>query len=563
PRLVGLAQAASMIVLGTELTGLEAHAAGLVDALSCGDLTEQALAFAQHLVAADKPVRPTLALPFLRDDDKDQSASDILADVHNTASKKLRGQEAPFIALEVLAAGNKMDGASALALERERFLDRKSSTQAKAMRHLFMAEREAGRIPGLRVAKDALPTLNRIGIVGAGTMGSGIALACLAAGLEVVIREMTPDALEAGIARIRATLDKDAAKGRLSPEDVEARLARLSGDTAFEAFGTCDLVLEAVFETMAVKKEVFAAIEAATPPATILATNTSYLDVNEMAAATGRPERFLGLHFFSPAHIMKLLEIVRGDRTDPAVLGAGLALAKRLGKVGVVSGVCHGFIGNRMLQAYMRQANLLMLEGARPADIDAALVGFGMPMGPFAMADMAGLDISYSVRKQQTLAPEVRAIYKVLDTLVESGRKGQKTGAGVYRYEAGSRTPLPDPEVDDLIARTAKEQGIDRAGARPSPEEIVDRCILALVNEGAQILDEGIAYRAGDIDTVYANGYGFPRYHGGPMCYASLRGLPDVLNRITDFKQRLGAQWWEPAPLLVQAAERGAWEAPA
>jgi 3-hydroxyacyl-CoA dehydrogenase len=398
----------------------------------------------------------------------------------------------------------------ALAAERQMFLAACNAPESLALRHVYLAEHQAAKVEGLDLTL-AWP-LARIGVIGAGTMGRGIAMACADAGLEVMLREVNAGALEAGMAAIAAQYQAQAAKGRLSGAEAAARVGRIQGTLAVGDLSGCDLVIEAAFEDMAVKRTLFAELDAALGPDMVLATNTSYLDVNEIAAGVRRPERVLGLHFFSPANIMKLLEIVRAGRTDAATLATGMALSKRLRKVSVVVGVCRGFVGNRMLQARNGQLSTLLLEGARPEGVDAAFREFGWPMGPFEMQDMAGLDISWRMRKGLGLRDDLP------DALCEAGRLGQKVGLGWYRYEAGARRPVPDPEVDAVIARIAAERGITPRVIGAA--EILARTHGPMVAEGRKLLAEGIAARSSDIDVVWVNGYGFPRHLGGPMYWA-------------------------------------------
>ena len=374
-------------------------------------------------------------------------------------------------------------------------------------------------------------------------------------GIEVKILEIQAEALERGLGVVRKNYENTAKKGRITAEQVEERMALISGTLSYEDLGDCDLIIEAVFERMDIKHDVFTKLDAVAKPGAILATNTSYLDINEIASVTSRPEDVLGLHFFSPANVMKLLEIVRADETSIEVLATCVDLAKKIGKVGVVAGVCHGFIGNRMLSHYGREAALCAIEGAAAQDVDAALTGFGFPMGPLSVLDMAGLDIGYMNRQGLGRENYETTAFDWIDRIVEMDRKGLKVGKGIYRYEDGSRKPIPDPEIAAHIEAEAAKAGVERREI--SAEEIVDRCTLALANEGAKILGEGIAYRASDIDMVYCNGYGFPPYRGGPMHYADHLGLDKVLARINEFREQFGDRWWTPAPLIEKLAAEG------
>ncbi len=430
-----------------------------------------------------------------------------------------------------------------------------TDAEARALQHIAAAERAAAQIPG--IAPDTpLRTTSRVGVIGAGTMGGGIAMNFLNAGLPVVLLETKQEALDRGVATIRRNYENSAKKGKVTAEEVEARMVLLTPTLAYDALHDADLVIEAVFEDMGVKESVFRRLDEVCKPGAILASNTSYLDIDRIAAFTQRPQDVIGLHFFSPANVMRLLEIVRGAATAPDALATSMALAKKIQKVAVVSGVCDGFIGNRMLARYGAAAQALIHAGALPQQIDNALQAFGMAMGPFRMGDLAGLDIGWATRKRR--AAEAGAPMKpiVADALCEAGRFGQKTGAGWYRYEAGKRDPLPDPVTAQMIDAYRAAHGIT---ARPvSDEEIVERCIYALVNEGARILDEGIAARASDIDLVYLNGYGFPKQRGGPMFHADTVGLAKVVQALQRFADEPGADAsWQPAPLLVKLANEG------
>jgi len=429
-----------------------------------------------------------------------------------------------------------------------------SSTQSPGQQHLLLAEREAARVPGL--PPDAEPRqISHVGVIGAGTMGAGIAFSCLNAGLEVSLVEQNAEALERGRTHVRSLLDAGVQKGRLSTAERDQRLAALEPTLALDALDSADLIIEAVFESMAVKRELLGKLDRIARDGAVLATNTSTLDVDEIAAATRRPQDVVGLHFFSPAHVMRLIEIVRGRVTSASVLATALDFARHLHKVGVVVGNAFGFVGNRMLYAYGRENQLLMLEGAAPDDVDRALQGFGMAMGPNAVGDLAGLDIGYKARRELRNRPADPRWFRVSDALVEQGRLGQKTGRGFYRYETGSRTPIPDPEVAALIRNEAARLNV--AQRQITADEIVERCTVALINEGAYILGEGIAQRSSDIDLIWALGYGFPRDRGGPMFYADSLGLTAVRDAIQRLAGRLGPEHWQVAPVLEQLAHEG------
>ena len=452
-------------------------------------------------------------------------------------------------------------------MERERFADCVVSPQSRALRHLFFAEREAAKIPGLP-RDTALRPVQRVGIVGAGTMGGGIAMNFVNAGMPTVIVEVGDVALQRGLGLVRKNYEASAAKGRLSAEQVQQRLGLLSGSLDYAAFADCDLVIEAVFEDLALKQQVCAQLGAAVKPGAIIATNTSTLDVDVLAQATGRAADVLGMHFFSPANVMRLLEVVRGRDTAPEVLATVMKLAARIGKVAVVSGVCYGFIGNRMAEVYMREAEFLLMEGAEPRQVDGAVEALGLAMGPCRMLDMAGVDVGAKTvieyGKAGGLPPD--ASYRALvQQLFALGRFGQKSGTGYYRYEG--RTPLPDPALTRIAAALAQQHGITRRAAI-SDEEIVERLLYPLINEGLKILGEGIAYRPGDIDVVWVAGYGFPDHRGGPMFMADRIGLAKIAERLAHHAAQRGNRfgYWTPAPLLTELVAAGrplaGWTAP-
>jgi 3-hydroxyacyl-CoA dehydrogenase len=445
-----------------------------------------------------------------------------------------------------------------MARERGAFLELLQSPESKALRHAFFAERTAARIPDVPEGTPTRP-IRSAAVLGFGTMGGGIAMSFANAGLPVIVFEKDQAALDRGLALARRNWEATASKGRISPEEVGRRLALLRPTLDFNAIGDADIVIEAVYEDMVVKQDVFARLDAVMKRGAILATNTSTLDVDQIAAATARPQDVIGMHFFSPANVMRLLEVVRGAKTGKDVLATVMQLAKRLRKVAVVSGVCDGFIGNRMLEQYIRQSLFLIDEGASPQQIDAALTAFGMAMGPFAMYDMAGMDIGYAIRQRRYVEKPHLTYSRIGDRVVELGRLGQKSGKGWYRYEPGSRTPLPDPEIDALIERYRREIGIVPRSI--GADEIVERCVYALVNEGARLLAEGIALRASDIDVVYLAGYGFPPARGGPMYHAQSVGLGNVVASMARFAVNAHADpaFWQPAPLLLEAAARGKW----
>ena len=543
PRLTGMAATLSMILDGKHVDAGRAVDIGLCDEISDGDLLENAIAFARQQTQK----RRVKDLP---PPQPDQAAID--AELAR-AAKVRRGQVAVKKAAEAVIASAALPFEQGLEKERDLFLELISGPQARAMRHLFFAERLSARVDGLSVTPKSL---GLFGVVGSGTMGGGIAMAFANAGFSVRLFDANADALKAGLEKIRSLYLASASKGRISEAEALDRFDRIQPADDWKGFAACDLIIEAVFERMDIKKAVFAELDRVARPEAILATNTSYLDINEIAASTKDPSRILGLHFFSPANVMRLLEIVRGEKTSDMALATALDAARNIQKVPVVSGVCHGFIGNRMLKGYGREAGLCMMEGAAPEAIDKALYDFGMPMGPLAMADLAGLDIGYDNRRSMTAGEDYDPLASLLqDRLVEMGRKGQKTGAGIYKYEPGNRLPQPDPEIASLIEQLADENGIKRRDV--AADEIVERCMLSLINEGVDILSEGVAQRASDIDVVYANGYGFPRYRGGPMFYADELGASHILERIGHYQDILGAKWWTPSPLLRELAATG------
>lgn len=545
PRLVGAMKALRMIVSGSPISAAEAHEAGLVDAVFEGDLTTHAVNFAREIARKGGPFTP------VRDRNDELRRTDLAAFDAEAAdlARKARGLEAPLACAQSVRNAVTLPFEEALAAERALFMKLVASDQSRAQRHLFFAEREAAKIPGKDVVKRRIA---RVGVIGAGTMGGGIAMAFVNGGFPVTLLETSEEALQRGLGMIEKNYAVSVSRGSLTEDARRQRLAQFKGSTDYADLVDCDLIVEAVFEDMAVKKEVFGKLDAVARPGAILATNTSYLDIDEIAASTSRPRDVLGLHFFSPANVMKLLEIVRADKTAPDALASVVDLARRIGKVAVTVGVCHGFVGNRMLAARGSESEALLLEGATPSQIDKAFTDFGWPMGPFQMGDLAGLDIGWRNRKArgQTAA--------IADSLCEQGRFGQKTGRGFYLYEAGARAGIPDPEVEALIREKAAEKGI--APRAIGAEEIIERTLYPMINEGAKILEEKIAARASDIDVVWVNGYGFPVGKGGPMFWAGLEGAAKIIERLEYWHQRTGKDVFKPAPLLRRMAETGSWE---
>ena len=552
PRLIGIENALDVIVGGKLHPVEKAAALGFVDECIEGDLVATAIARARRLAADGTPLRRASKLT--EHLDAARGRPEIFDDFRKKMAKRARGFDAPYACVDCVETTLTMPYAEALKNERVVFHRLRESDQSAAQRHAFFAEREVAKIPD--VPRDtAVRPIASAGVVGCGTMGGGIAMSIANAGLPVTVLESSPEALDRGMAIIRKNYAATVSKGRLSQTQMDARLARITPTLDDAALGVADVVIEAVFEELPLKKEVFARLDRVCKPEAILATNTSTLDVDAIAAATSRPEQVIGTHFFSPANVMRLMENVRGARTSPETIATVMKLSKKLGKVGVLVGVCDGFVGNRMLYAYRRQADFLLEEGALPEQIDRVIYDFGLPMGPYQMADLAGLDVSWRVRKAQAPTRPAHLRYSpVADRICEQGRYGQKTGAGWYRYEEESRVPIPDPAIHELIAGVSAELGIERRAI--GDDEIVPRCLYPLVNEGAKILDEGLALRASDIDVIWMHGYGFPRYRGGPMFWADLVGLRtvyDVMSRLHDEH----GEWLEPAPLLKRLAEQG------
>ena len=551
PRLVGVEKAIEMCVTGKPIKAPEALAAGLIDKIVEGDLVAGAVQFARE--QADSGAAPPRTRSRVDKLPAPDALPAMLAAGRELAKKTKRHLEAPRAVIDAIEAAATLPFDAGCVREAGIFADCAKSEQCKALIHVFFAERGASKVPG--ISKDApVPAITTVAIVGAGTMGGGIAMACANAGLNVVMSDTGNDPLEAGLARIRANYDTSVKRGRFTPDGVRERLGRIRTEVGYGAVSEADLIIEAVFENMALKKDIFQKLDAAAKPGAILATNTSTLDIDQIAAVTRRPDQVVGLHFFSPANVMRLLEIVRGAATSPATVAAALAIAKRLGKVGVVARNSPGFIGNRMMFPYMYEAQFLVEDGATPEQVDKALTDFGMAMGIFAVDDMAGVDVAWRVRQElnQFSEPGARKPL-VADKLCEMGRFGQKTGGGWYRY-GDDRKPIPDPEVLALIEKTTAAAGITRRTF--TSEEIVERTIFALINEGARVLEEGVALRAADIDTVYVSGYGFPAYRGGPMFYADRVGLARIHERVAALHREHG-QRWAPAPLLARLAREG------
>ncbi|MEP6391614.1 MAG: 3-hydroxyacyl-CoA dehydrogenase NAD-binding domain-containing protein [Halioglobus sp.] len=540
PRVVGPAKALAMMTSGAQIGAAEAHADGLVDEIIEGDLREGAISFARRVVADGVP------LSRVRDRDAKLTVdASLFDDFRKSIARKTRGFLAPEYNIRCIEAAVNLPFEEGMAVEAELFRELMSGPQSRAQQYFFFAERQAGKVPDVPRDTPEIP-IKKVGVIGAGTMGGGISMNMANVGIPVTIVETKQDALERGLGIIRKNYENTAAKGRISQEDVETRCGLITGSLSVDDLADCDLIIEAVFENMDLKKDIFSRLDKIAKPGAILASNTSALDVNEIASATSRPESVIGLHFFSPANVMKLLEIVRGDATGKDVIKTCMSFAKRIKKVAVLVGVCPGFVGNRILFPRQTQANQLILEGAMPHEVDKVLVEFGMPMGAFQMSDLAGLDIGWSA---ETSKGET-----IRDRLCEMDRRGQKTAAGYYDYDE-KRNPNPSPVVEKLIREFAEEQG--KTLREISEEEILQRCIYPMINEGARILDEGIAIRASDIDVTWVYGYGWPVYRGGPMHYADSIGLDEVIATLRKYQEMTGDPSWEPSPLMVRLAQEG------
>ena len=541
PRITGASRALEMMTSGDPISADEALACGLIDEI-VDDLESGAIAIARRAVLDD--------LPLLRIRDRSDKLEDtpesLFSDFRTSIAKRTRGFLAPEYNIRCVEAAVELDFDAGLEREQELFRDLMKGTQSKAQQYYFFAERAALKIPGL--AKDT-PTVDvtHCGVLGAGTMGGGIAMNFANTGIAVTIVEKDEEALERGLAGVRSNYERTAARGGITSDDVETRMGLISGSTDLGDFANCDLVIEAVFEDMSLKKTVFEQLDGICKPGAVLASNTSALDVNEIAAATSRPESVIGMHFFSPANVMKMLEVVRGDATSDTAIATAMGIGRSIGKTPVLCGVCHGFVGNRMLFMRGIEAEKMILEGAAPSQVDQVLFDFGFPMGPFAMSDLAGLDIGWN--EATSSGSTVREL------LCESGRRGQKNGRGYYTYDPNTRAATPDPEVEEMILAFGERQGIARREV--SDQEILERCLYPMVNEGAKILAEGIAIRGSDVDVVWINGYGWPMYTGGPMFWADNIGLPEVSERIRHYSSTLGGDHWEISPLIETLASDG------
>ena len=543
PRVTGVEKALQMMTSGDFIGSAEALECGLIDEI-VNDLREGAIDFTKRTVAEGKP------LVRIRDrDDKVAEARDnpqVFADFRASIARKTRGFLAPEYNIQCIEAAVNQPFDEGMQTERKLFGELMTGTQSAAQRYYFFAEREAAKIPDVPRDTEQLD-IQSCGILGAGTMGGGIAMNFVNAGIPVTIVERNQEALDKGLAVVRKNYERSVKSGRFSMDEVDRRMGMITGSTSREDFADKDIVVEAVFENMDLKKEMFTDLDRICKPDALLASNTSALDVNEIASATTRPESVIGMHFFSPANVMKLVEVVRGDATSDTVIATTMSISKRIGKIAALVGVCHGFVGNRILASRRAEADRLIMAGATPAQVDKVLYDFGLPMGPFAMSDLAGLDIGWSeeTSKGETLR----------DLMCESGRRGQKNGRGYYTYDPDTRASTPDPEVEQMIRDYAASKGIEQREV--TDQEILERSLYPMVNEGAKILEEGIAIRSSDIDVIWVNGYGWPVYRGGPMFWADTVGVGEIAAKVVEYNESLGGRHWEPSPLLQKLAADG------
>jgi len=546
PRVVGVEKGLSMMVSGDPIRADEALKAGLIDEIAEGDLTAAGVAFAEKVLNERRPLKK------IRDLDDKLAAvrgnPEVFATFRKSVARQTRGFRAPENIIKAVEAAVSLPFPEGIKRERELFAELMASPESKAQRYFFFAEREAAKIPDVPADTPARD-VKKAAVIGAGTMGGGIAMNFANAGIPVTVVEMNQENLDRGLGIVRKNYEATASRGRLTTADVEKRMGLITGTTDWNAVGDADMIIEAVFEEMPIKKEVFAKLDGLAKPDAVLATNTSTLDVDEIASATKRPESVIGTHFFSPANVMRLLENVRGKKSSKTTIATAMSIGRRIAKVPVLVGVCHGFVGNRMLHQRGEQAAKLILEGALPHQVDKVLTHFGFPMGPFAMGDMAGLDVGWRIRKGLGVKSPVA------DRICELGRFGQKTGSGYFKYEKGDRTPIPDPDVEKIIVDVATEQGITRRHV--TDEEILQRLLYPMVNEGAKILDEKIAIRASDIDVIWVYGYGWPVYRGGPMFWADQIGVRALRDKMVEFQKASGDAFWTPAPLLNRLADEG------
>ncbi|MDE0286171.1 MAG: 3-hydroxyacyl-CoA dehydrogenase NAD-binding domain-containing protein [Gammaproteobacteria bacterium] len=549
PRLAGARKALDMMTSGRQVGAAEALESGIVERLVEGDLRAGAIAYAGELLDGGAPLKRISQLEIHDAADMDD---EFYAEYEQQLARKARGFFAPFQIVKCVRAAVNESYSDAFRTERRLFDECKESTHSQAQRHLFFAEREVAKIPDVPKTTP-VREINGVAVIGAGTMGGGIAMNFVNAGMPVTVLEADRAGLERGLGVIRKNYGAAVDKGRMTEAQLEQAMGMITPTTDYADLAGADLVIEAVFENMDIKKQVFTKLDEVCKQGAILASNTSSLDLNEIATVTGRPQDVIGMHFFAPANIMKLLEVVRGEQTAADVIATAMAIAKKIRKVGVLVGVCFGFVGNRMFFPYIREAQMMMLEGIPPERVDQVAFDWGMAMGPHAVMDLSGLDVFYKLNNEWRDRPDDPVYCRMINVLTEMGRLGQKTGAGTFRYEG--RKAVPDPEVMELARREAQALGVRQIEV--SDEEIVERLLFSMVNEGARVLEEGIAIRPGDIDVIFVNGYGMPRYRGGPMKYADMAGLDNVLAAVEKYRARYGDLWWTPAPLLEQLARAG------
>ena len=549
PRLAGARKALDMMTSGRQVGAAEALESGIVERLVEGDLRAGAIAYARELLDGGAPLKRVSQLEIHDAADMDD---EFYSGFEQQLARKARGFFAPFRILECVLAAVNESYSDAFRTERRLFDECKASTHSQAQRHLFFAEREVAKIPDVPKTTP-VRDINSVAVIGAGTMGGGIAMNFVNAGMPVTVLEVDRAGLERGLGVIRKNYGVAVDKGRMTEAQLEQAMGMITPTTDYGDLAGADLVIEAVFENMDIKKQVFTKLDEVCKQGAILASNTSSLDLNEIAAVTGRPQDVIGMHFFAPANIMKLVEIVRGGKTAGDVIATAMAVAKKIRKVGVLVGVCFGFVGNRMFFPYIREAQLMMLEGIPPERVDQVAFDWGMAMGPHAVMDLSGLDVFYKLNNEWRERPDDPVYCRMINVLSEMGRLGQKTGAGTYRYEG--RKAVPDPEVMDIARREAQALGVRQIEV--SDDEIIERLLYSMVNEGARVLEEGIAIRPGDIDVIFVNGYGMPRYRGGPMKYADMAGLDNVLAAVEKYRARYGDLWWTPSPLLERLARSG------
>ncbi len=551
PRLVPLERALDVILSGKPVGAEAARAIGLADAVVDGDVMAGAVSFARGLMAKSAGPRRTRDLPVKGV----ENADEMFAQKRAQVGKTMRNRQSPLALIDTLQATSRLSFDEGLKIEQEQSSKLERATESRALRHLFFAEREVRKIPEIDASVKPRP-IARVGIVGAGTMGGGISMSFANIGVPITVLDAKQDYLDSGFARMRKNYERSVSRGSLKAEQADQRMALITPTLDAAKLGDADLIIEAVFENMALKKDIFRTLDKVAKAGAILGTNTSTLDIEEIGAVTKRPQDVVGLHFFSPAHVMPLLEIVQTNKTAADVIATALEVAKQIRKVGVVAKNSYGFIGNRMMDPYAREAEHCLLEGATPEQVDSALEDFGMAMGILAVFDLAGVEVGPSTRRERKhLLPKDPGYYRCSDMLVERGWLGQKTGRGYYRYDNPAHKRTPDPEAAEMFWAEGERLGVARRN--PDRREIQERCFYSMINEGALLLQEGVALRAGDIDVVYASGYGFPRYRGGPMFYADTIGLKVVHDRILEFKRTLDPQYWTPAPLLAKLAAEG------